>query len=357
MNGNWYPWCVNYGTTNTVTRYKNAWWHVRAKLPQWVKMQLNFNGTDVGGAVDWAAIYPGTTNVDIVLFTNYNRYGLNGDTSWTSFGDSIAAPYGRAMTAGFGNKPFGVSETSSTPDPGDVNRKGKWFVDMANDIVTTHTNIKEVSYFLEDKAMDELRCWDWAYSTADGDPYSPHLSCASGAARAQADRDGIRQATTIMQGGGAGGLPTGTAWYELESEVGELLTGKSADGTDNTRPTAATDGGSWSTQAWKFVDAGGGYYKIQSKYNPALFLTGKNEAGTITPLPINSTAQPDAGLNSQKWQLVSVGGGQYQVKNLSSGGCLSAKDAAGDYTTNYRRAGVHACDSTWTSQRWTLTVQ
>lgn len=356
MNGNWYVWAINHDHNgqykNTATLYKSAWWRVHGKLPTWVKMQLNYNGVDVGRAVDWSAIYPGDTNVDMVLFTKYNRYGLDSPT-WEVFGPSFDGIYNRAMAEGLGNKPFGLSETSATPHPTEVYKKKGWFTDMAKTIVSDYPNLKEVTFFLEDKSMDgELRCWDWAYATSGEDPSG--LSCASGATRSAADKDGIRQAMATLQAGGGGG--TTTTWYELKAGTGELLTGKNLDNSDNTRPTAAPDGGTWGVQAWNFISTGDGYFKLQNKYEPTLYLTGKDENGSLT-LPVNTTAQVDQGINSQKWQMVGLASGGFQLKNLSTGGCLSTKSASGDLTTDYRRVAVHSCDTTWSSQQWTRATQ
>jgi beta-mannanase len=199
MNGDWYPWCVNGKKNNSVSKYVAAYRRVSNKMPSFVKMELNFTANDQGGDVSWSDVYPGDDHVDIVMFTVYNLYGLNGHVKWQTFADRVEEPYKRALNTPFKDKPFGISEISSMPDPDNAGRKGDWFVAMAKDIRDNHPKIKQISYFLEDKMFGgDLRCWDWAYPTAGGDPSGQ--DCPYGSTRAKDDKKGMGRAVQILHG-------------------------------------------------------------------------------------------------------------------------------------------------------------
>jgi Glycosyl hydrolase family 26 len=198
MNGKTYPWALNGKghEENTIERYRKAYQHVAEMMHDKAKMQLNFMSRDDGieknQELDWGAIYPGDKHVDMIVFTAYNTYGLNGSRNWRDFFEIIDDPYKRAIAAKLGDKPFGISETSSMPDPNDVDRKKKWFVQMANDLVTRHPKIKQVSLFLENKGE---RCWDRAYPRGSE-------GCLGGDKRAAADKQGISAAIRTLRNGG-----------------------------------------------------------------------------------------------------------------------------------------------------------
>jgi len=199
MNGDWYPWAINYrGNGNSIADFKAAYNHVAGMVrPHGVKMQLNFNASDQGngkGDMDWNAIYPGDKNVDKIEFTVYNTYHMDGHKEWREFSDIVKDAYRRAKKLGAGNTPFGISETGTTADPDKLGHKGQWFETLAHDIKKDFPKINEVTFFLENKNPSKPRCWDWSYASAKADPNSPNVDCIRGAECGKADRDGLKAA-------------------------------------------------------------------------------------------------------------------------------------------------------------------
>ncbi|GAB2725336.1 RICIN domain-containing protein [Kitasatospora kifunensis] len=130
------------------------------------------------------------------------------------------------------------------------------------------------------------------------------------------------------KGGSGGGTSiTGLQHPKVKNGQGPVLTGSSilsgASGAKNS--------------AWQFSPVGNGRYKITSAVS-GLALTENTKT-------FFAEAKPWTGADAQKWQLVSKGGGQYQIR-ITDQDCLT-------YDEDAKALGVWTCNNAW-NQQWKL---
>lgn len=107
----------------------------------------------------------------------------------------------------------------------------------------------------------------------------------------------------------------------------------------------------WNSQKWEIVDIGGNYYKIVNKH------TGK----ALRPLAggtgndVSIVQYGYNGWDTQKWEFIDAGNGYYQIKNKHTGKVLRPYDpgSAGG-TDNDRNIVQYTLNSSWDSQKWEL---
>ncbi|WP_331744625.1 RICIN domain-containing protein [Kitasatospora sp. NBC_01300] len=126
-------------------------------------------------------------------------------------------------------------------------------------------------------------------------------------------------------GGGAG--VAGLHHPKVKNGRGPVVTGSSI---------LAAAGGA-KNSAWQFTALGNGRYKITSAVS-GLALTENTKT-------FFAEAKPWTGADAQKWQLVSAGGGQYQIR-ITDQDCLT-------YDEDAKALGVWTCNNAW-NQQWKL---
>jgi len=102
------------------------------------------------------------------------------------------------------------------------------------------------------------------------------------------------------------------------------------------------------SQQWRLVSAGGGYYKIQNR-NSGLVLgpaSGSSTDGTVIE------QWTDGGWTSQHWQLVDAGGGFYKLRNRATGKVI---DVSGGSLANGANV-IEWTDNGGTNQQWQVVV-
>jgi beta-glucanase (GH16 family) len=131
-----------------------------------------------------------------------------------------------------------------------------------------------------------------------------------------------------------------------------VLTGKDENG-NNERPTMVMDN-DWTSQRWRFIPAGGGYYYIQNVWS-GKNLQMKDEYGNYNAPPFNVTAETPANVASQKFELNVDGAGKYTFPGGYGPG-LTSVEANNDPTTLYRRAAGRTLDTSKSSHRWIVSA-
>ena len=102
------------------------------------------------------------------------------------------------------------------------------------------------------------------------------------------------------------------------------------------------------SQQWRLVSAGGGYYKIQNR-NSGLVLgpaSGASTDGTVIE------QWTDGGWTSQHWQLVDAGGGFFKLRNRATGKVI---DVSGGSLANGANV-IEWTDNGGANQQWQVVV-
>jgi hypothetical protein len=133
-------------------------------------------------------------------------------------------------------------------------------------------------------------------------------------------------------------------YYELVSrKSGKLL---NIRGTASGADAEQWSDGNYTSQQWKFIDAGGGYYKIQNR-NSGLILgltNGSSADGTIIE------QWTDGGWTSQHWQLIDAGGGFFKLKSRASGKLIDISSSSLDDGAN----AIAWTDNGGANQQWQI---
>lgn len=143
MNGNWYSWGNQNGTTDS---YIKMWRHVHNIFEQEgadnVLWLWSPNNTDQhGSSASILMYYPGDEYVDWIGFSGFN-WGTSSKTSrWVSFKDLAYEAYGQLSQI---NKPIMVTETSSVSTGGN---KEAWFRQTLTSDLPQFPKIKAVVLF------------------------------------------------------------------------------------------------------------------------------------------------------------------------------------------------------------------
>ncbi|MDH6137836.1 hypothetical protein P3T37_007271, partial [Kitasatospora sp. MAA4] len=132
-------------------------------------------------------------------------------------------------------------------------------------------------------------------------------------------------------GDGSGGTVAGLRYPKVKTGRGPIATG-SASG-----PSVLAGNSGAKNSGWQFTAVGNGRYEITSAVS-GLALTENTKT-------YDADAKPWTGADEQKWQLVSQGGGQYQIR-ITDQDCLT-------YDEDAKALGVWTCNNA-SNQQWTL---
>ena len=145
MNGDWYPWCPQSGSTTSAS-YVKAWKHIvdifrqeGATNVRWVWCP------NVGypGATAFADLYPGDAYVDWVALDGYN-WGATTGHSWQALADVFQQSYDD-LGALAPTKPIMIAETSSSETGGS---KAAWIRQgLLTDLPTKLPRVQAVVWF------------------------------------------------------------------------------------------------------------------------------------------------------------------------------------------------------------------
>lgn len=151
FDGNWYPWCIFRGGSNSLEGYKAAYRRVvdilRSEKVN-AKYQQAYNIRPSSKRYSVKDMYIGDNYADQVCVSVYNRAGSSSYHKWTSL-DTLLTPWYNEMTT-VTSRPLCISETSAPSYRGD---KGKWLKDAFYTIATKFSRITEVTWFFENKDL------------------------------------------------------------------------------------------------------------------------------------------------------------------------------------------------------------
>lgn len=101
-------------------------------------------------------------------------------------------------------------------------------------------------------------------------------------------------------------------------------------------------------QKWNIIDIGGGYYQIENKQSGKALRPLNGSTGNA----VNIVQYTWNNWNSQKWKFIDAGSGYYQIQNKHSSKVLRP---AGGSTANNANVVQETLNSGWNSQKWDLT--
>lgn len=174
MNGNWYPWSVNFNG-NTYESFIAAWRHivdlfnsVGAQNATWV-WSPNWNSVPVSNSI--SQCYPGDSYVDWTSLNGYNWGTTQSWSTWMSFYSIFSQAYQEITALTF--KPMVIGEYACTEIGGD---KAAWITDaLTVQIKNYFPRIKAVVWFNENKETnwrtDSSPASQAAYTAAVADSY------------------------------------------------------------------------------------------------------------------------------------------------------------------------------------------
>ncbi|WP_181799225.1 RICIN domain-containing protein [Kitasatospora acidiphila] len=140
--------------------------------------------------------------------------------------------------------------------------------------------------------------------------------------------------TPAHQGGsgsGTGGTLAGLLYPKVKTGQGPIATGSVSGPSILAGTSGAKNSG------WQFTSVGDGRYEITSAVS-GLALTENTKT-------YDADARSWTGVDEQKWQLVSQGAGQYQIR-ITDQDCLT-------YDEDAKALGVWTCNNAW-NQQWKL---
>lgn len=137
-----------------------------------------------------------------------------------------------------------------------------------------------------------------------------------------------------------------SSWYKIINRNSSKLLGVASGSTDDGAQIEQWTDGSWTSQHWQFIDAGGRYYKIKNRNSGKLM----DISGGSTADGANNIQYADNGGYNQQFRILSAGGGYFKIMNVKSRKVLDIVDASTDNGAD----SIQRTDTGATSQQYSF---